>query len=251
MNRRYRAFGLHLLASATALTAVLGCLYLGWYRWPGWYLTGAAHVTLILMGIDVVLGPLLTLIVANPRKPRRELVRDIAVIVAVQLLALSYGTLTLWKGRPLFYTFSNDRLEMVQASDLSAQELALARQQNPGFVPRWYSRPRWVWAPLPNDKDEALRIMTGAIFGATDVIQMPRYYRPWDDAAPAITANLKKLDDQKPFTREEKRALRSRLLARGLAPDAPDTLVMWGKERPLLAVFERDPVRLKALIRAD
>ena len=35
-------------------------------------------------GFDVVLGPLLTLVIANPAKPRRELVRDIAIIVCVQ-----------------------------------------------------------------------------------------------------------------------------------------------------------------------
>ena len=73
MKFRFKAFGLHLLGSATALTLVLGALYLGWYHWPGWYLSEALHVILLMVGVDVVLGPLLTLIVANSKKSFREL----------------------------------------------------------------------------------------------------------------------------------------------------------------------------------
>src|SRR6267378_7477920 len=100
MRFRLKAFGLHLSASATLLTLILGSLYLGWYRWPGWYLTGVLHVVVILAIVDLALGPTLTLIVANPRKPRRELTRDIGIIVTVQIAALVYGAATLWHGRP-------------------------------------------------------------------------------------------------------------------------------------------------------
>ncbi len=126
MRFRFKAFGLHLFGSACALTLILGGLYLGWYRWPGWYLTGVLHVLIIVGVVDLALGPTLTGIIANPRKPRRELARDIAIIVTVQIAALIYGAATLWQGRPLYYTFSADRLEIVQASDIEASEIALA-----------------------------------------------------------------------------------------------------------------------------
>ena len=151
MRFRLTAFGLHLLGSACVLSLVLGGLYLGWYRWPGWYLTGVLHIVTIVLMVDLALGPTLTLIIANPGKPRRVLARDIALIVAVQLAALIYGATTLWQGRPLYYTFSADRLETVQASDLDTEEIALARRNNPSLAPHWYSLPRWVWAPLPED----------------------------------------------------------------------------------------------------
>ena len=72
MKFRLQAFGLHLSGSAIALTLVLGAFWLGWYRWPGWYLAGVLHVAGILVLVDLVLGPTLTLIVANPGKPRRH-----------------------------------------------------------------------------------------------------------------------------------------------------------------------------------
>src|SRR6516164_3338357 len=127
MRFRLTAFGLHLAGSACALTLILGCLYLGWYRWPGWYLTGVLHVLVIVAVVDLALGPTLTLLIANPRKPRAELARDIGIIVTVQIAALVYGAATLWQGRPLYYAFSVNSLDLVQASDLDAQELALAR----------------------------------------------------------------------------------------------------------------------------
>jgi len=132
---RLRAFGLHLLCSVCALAPILGGLYLGWYRWPGWYLTQALRVAAIAALLDVGLGPTLTLIVASPGKPRRVLARDVAVIVTVQVAALIYGAVTLWHGRPLYYTFSSDRLEIVQASDLKPAEIALARRQNAALAP--------------------------------------------------------------------------------------------------------------------
>src|SRR5882672_896867 len=98
MRFRFKAFGLHFLASSVALSSTLGALYFGWYRWPGWYLTDVVTVVAVLVGVDIVLGPLLTLIVARSSKPRRELTRDIAMIVVVQLCALGYGTVSLWSG---------------------------------------------------------------------------------------------------------------------------------------------------------
>src|SRR5215469_14171687 len=131
MKFRLTAFGLHLLGSAIALTLVLGALYLGWYRWPGWYLSSVLHVVGVVVLVDLALGPTLTLIIASPGKPRRALARDIGVIVTVQIVALGYGAATLWQGRPLYYVFSVSSLDMVQASDIDAQERRLARQQNP------------------------------------------------------------------------------------------------------------------------
>src|SRR6516165_7702153 len=159
MRFRLTAFGLHLLASAAVLTLVLGALYLGWYRWPGWYLSSVLHVVGIVVMVDLVIGPTLTLIVANPGKARRVLARDVALIVTVQLAALVYGAGTLWGGRPLYYTFSTDSLDIVQASDVESEERARAQRENPSFAPHWYSRPRWVWAPLPENPEEAMHIV--------------------------------------------------------------------------------------------
>jgi hypothetical protein len=251
MKSRLKAFGWHLAGSATVLLLVLGILYLGWYRWPGWYLTGVLHVLPVVVGVDVVLGPLLTFAIASPKKTNRELARDIGCIVAMQLVALSYGTVTLWKGRPLYYTFSVKELSVTQGIDLSREEIALARQTNPEFAPHWYSLPRWVWAPLPQDEKEATAIVNSAIQGGTDVTAMPRYFKPWGQGLAQLRGQLKKVDDLNYFSLAGRKTLRERLRASGFDPEAADTLPMTGHGTPLLAVFDPKTLRIEALLRAD
>jgi hypothetical protein len=252
MKFRFKAFGLHLLGSAIVLTLVLGGLYLGWYRWPGWYLTNVLHVATILGCVDLTLGPLVTLIIANPAKPRRELARDIAVIACVQIAALIYGAGALWHGRPLYYTFSKDRLEIVQASDLDAKEIDLGQKQNPTLAPHWYSLPRWVWAPLPQDPEERTRIVADAVMGSgTDVIQMPRYFKPWEQGEPELLGQLRAVDHLAIFSKQEKQALKDRMAQLGLATDQPITLFLTGNGRSVLTVFDSHTWQIKAILKAD
>jgi hypothetical protein len=251
MGFRLKAFGWHLAASGIALTLLLGTLYVGWYRWPGWYLADASQVVLVLAGVDLVVGPLLTLVIANSKKPRRELVRDIAIIAAVQLVALGYGTVSLWNGRPLFYAFSENVLQLVQAYDIEPQELELARAQNAPLIPHWYSVPRWIWAPLPADTAEREKIVASAVSGGSDVIGMPRYYRRWDDGLPQLRGQLKTVDDVAYFTGKQKAALKQRLQTAGFAPDQFNAIPLTGRGKPLLAVFDLKTLTVAAIFQGS
>jgi hypothetical protein len=243
MKYRLKAFGLHLLASTAALTLIFGSLYLGWYRWPGWHLADVSQVVFVMAGVDVVVGPLLTFVIARSSKPRRELARDIGMIVTVQLFALIYGSVSIWHGRPLYYAFSESVLQLVQAYDIDADELALARRQNAEFAPHWYSLPRWIWAPLPQDSNEREKIVASAVSGGDDVISMPRYFKRWEQGLPALRKQLKKVDAVGYFSVADKKILKERMRAAGLAADQPNSMPLTGRGYPLLAVF--DPTTLK------
>jgi hypothetical protein len=249
MRFRLTALGLHLLASCVLLGIILGTLYFAWYRWPGWYLADVAEVTAVLAGVDLVVGPCLTFIIASPDKPRRELARDLAVIAALQICALAYGTASLWHGRPLYYAFSENVLQLVQAYDIDASELAVARLRHAPLMPHWYSLPRWIWAPLPQDAKEHDRIIESAISGGDDVIAMPGYYQPWEAGLPALRAQLKKVEDIGYFSGADKQRLKERMRAAGLATDQSNAIPLTGRGRPLLAVFDPARLELKALIR--
>lgn len=251
MRFRLKAFGLHLSGSLCVLSAILGGLYFGWYYWPGWYLTTAAHVVLIMVLVDAALGPLMTLIIANPSKSQRELTRDIAAIVFVQLIALGYGTFTLWHGRPLYYAFSVNCLELVQASDIGAKESALARKVNPQFAPAWYDRPRWVWAPLPDDAKERRKIMVSAIMGGDDVINMPRYFKPWAQSGMQLRKQLKRVDKLPDFGGQQHAQLVRKAKALSLPSDVPDALLLIGPGRPLVAIFDTRTLQIRAILAAD
>jgi hypothetical protein len=248
MKFRFKAFGLHLLGSASALALTLGLLYVGWYHWPGWYLADMPTVLAIMVGVDVVLGPLLTLIVADPAKARRILARDVAIILLVQLVAFGYGVTTLWHGRPLYYAFSVNCLSVVQAQDID-RDSAAASAQNSALAPHWYSLPRWIWAPLPNDSVEADQIVQSAIQGGFDVTARPAYYRPWVSGAAELRRQLKRVDDIKFFSMKERTLLKQRMTALGLAAGRADAIALTGRKRPLLVVFDPSNLRLLAYIK--
>jgi hypothetical protein len=251
MKFRFKAFGLHVTASTCLFLLALGTLYFGWYRWPGWYLTGAMTIVLMMAGIDVVLGPLLTFIIANPDKPRRLLARDIAIIAAVQLAAMGYGLTTLWHGRPLYYTFSTRFLEMVQASDLSPEQVALGRKLNPDFAPYWYSLPRWVYAPFPNDPKVVEQIVGSSIGGGDDVIQMPRYFRPWKEGVTDLRKELRPVAKMTELSVHDKQVAGVRMRELGVTADEPVALPMMGRGKPLVGVVDPATGQVRALLRVD
>jgi hypothetical protein len=249
MHFRLKLFSLHLLSSATVLTLILGSLYLGWYRWPGWYLTDVTKVFLVMVCVDVVLGPTLTLIIANQKKSRRVLTRDIGIIVAVQLCALTYGSVQLWNGRPLYYAYSEGILQLVQAYDIDDNEAALGQQQNPSLAPHWYSLPRWIWAPLPQDAETRQQIVKAAITGGDDVISMPKYFKPWVEGLPQLRAQLKKPDGVAYFAKSEKKKLKEKIRAAGLPDDQAISMPLTGRGFPLLAVFDPKSLEIRAVFR--
>jgi hypothetical protein len=245
MKFRLKALGLHFGASTAALLLVLGTLYLGWYRWPGWYLTGVLRILPIVIAVDAILGPLMTFIIANPNKPTTELGRDISVIVGVQVLALAYGAFTLWSGRPLYYAYSGREISVVQASDIHPEEVALGRQINPDFAPYWNSRPKWVYATNPHGGGMTAEQASPS---GSDPTENPSDMRAWDKGLPDLHEKLRKVDDWNYFSSKQRDVLKKRMAERGFAVDAPNSMPMTGKSAPLLAVFDTNTMTIQALL---
>lgn len=252
MKYRLKVLGWHVLASTALLALIVGALYLGWYRWPGWYLADMLSVLPIMVAVDVAIGPLLTFVIASPTKPLRTLSRDIAVIALVQLVALGYGCTTLWRGRPLYYAYAAYQITAVQATQLHPEDAALGQQHNPSLAPHWYSTPRWVYAPLPDDDAKASGdIMKSAMSGGGDVTDMPRYYQPWQNGLPELRKQLRKIDTWQFFSKKTKTVLKQRLVALGFPADAPVTMPFTGHGAPLLAVFDLQTLEIKALLSTE
>jgi hypothetical protein len=167
------------------------------------------------------------------------------------LVAAGYGLWTLWNGRPLYYTYSEGYVEMVQAQDLDPQQVALGQKLNPSLAPHWYSLPRWIYAPLPKDPKLATEIASAAVGGGDDVIDLPRYYQPWAEGSADLRQRLQPLDKVKEFDKKDREVAVARLRQLGLAPDRPQMLAMTGKGKPLVAVIDPATTRIAALIRVD
>ena len=108
----------HLALSAALVGCAAGLILVLWYPGVLSRIDGVLPIVGMLVLVDVCLGPLLTLVVASPKKPRRELWRDLAVIGAVQGAALVYGVHAAYVGRPVFVVFDVKQFETVSAKEL-------------------------------------------------------------------------------------------------------------------------------------
>jgi len=121
MNR-YQAFGTHLLISLVIFAVILVCITQYWYpgilfdTGNGWKAIG------LIIGIDLILGPLLTLLVFNPKKSSLKF--DLSVIAAVQIAALSYGTWTIYSTHPVALAFVNSHFITLYANSELGKEMA-------------------------------------------------------------------------------------------------------------------------------
>lgn len=109
---RFKYFFGHLVISLAIALLSLYLVFYIWYTAPLDKAVGVGEIILIMLGIDVTLGPLLTLVLAKEGK--KGLKFDLIVIGIVQLLALGYGLYSVDKGRPVAIAFDINRFELVQ-----------------------------------------------------------------------------------------------------------------------------------------
>ena len=97
-----------------------------WYPMPYRAMQGVGSIYLLILVVDVVCGPLLTLVMATPKKSRRELFFDLGIIGLIQVAALLYGMHAVWIARPVVLAFESDRLVVVTANEIDKSGLSKA-----------------------------------------------------------------------------------------------------------------------------
>lgn len=117
-RERARAAAVHLGASAcvAALAALL--VFAAWFPPPYNQISGGRDLFLLVVGVDVVLGPLLTFAIFDRAKPAAGLRRDLALVVLLQMAGLGYGLWTAHLARPVHLAFEFDRFRVVHQSDI-------------------------------------------------------------------------------------------------------------------------------------
>lgn len=176
MKNRIRAFLIHLFISGIVALAAVYVVFYIWYPAPLHEAAGVTRIFLLLLAVDVVIGPTLTLIVFKTNKPSLKL--DLSVIALLQLSALAYGMNTVFEGRPAFVVFSIDRFELGRACDLDPESLNKALESgNQAAIAGW-TQPRWVAAVASKDAKRAQDIMFSSLQGGPDWHQLPELFAP-------------------------------------------------------------------------
>lgn len=201
------AFGVHFIATALLAAAAAALIFGIWFPSPFNEMIGGTKLFELVVGCDLALGPLISLVIFNRGKSRRELVIDYAIVGVVQVAALCYGVWVMAASRPVYVAFSKDRFEVVQAQHVRDSDLAAAA-------------PEYQHLPLTGPKLVAVDVPAAA---QSDVLfeelaghgghTQPKYYVPYASQLEAIRKHAGTIAALEKFHHEAKAVLDAAVVA--------------------------------------
>ena len=189
LHSKIKAAGLHLFISAAMASLVAAVVFGLWFPYPLRELTGGQHLFLMVVVVDVVCGPLLTAVVFNPRKARRELALDLALVGLVQLAALGYGVYSLSQTRPVAVVFEDDRFVAVPAAHVDTAELPRAPAQ---FQALSWTGP--VLLGTRSAKGQSAEESLDMFLQGKATSSEPSWWRPYEESQADVQRSMKPLD---------------------------------------------------------
>ena len=185
ITNRPQAFALHLTGSLLIASVAALLVLTLWYPWPLSVATGAAGIFLMLLAIDVITGPCLTFIVFNPAK--KELKRDLIIVVLLQFSALAYGMNAVFVARPIYYVFTGNHFELTYANELDEDRLANARLNQFKTLPLF--GPETIGASLPEEAKNEHSFARAMLTHNLPIL--PQYYRPYGELLQQVQESIK------------------------------------------------------------
>jgi hypothetical protein len=187
-REKFRAFSIHFATTLVVAATAAALIFLVWYPPPFGTMVGGLKLFTLITGIDLALGPLVSLVIYDSRKSRRALLFDYSVVAVVQIAALAYGIYSVSQARPAYVAFVKDRLEVIAAGEIGERDWREAKGSA-------YASPPWHGPKLvathvkPADRNDAL---DGGLEGR-DVGVRPKFYVEYDTRVDAVKRKVKPL----------------------------------------------------------
>jgi hypothetical protein len=204
------------LAVSAAIVALAALLVFGaWYPSPWRQLLGVAGVFGLVVGVDLVCGPLLTLVLASPKKSRKERWVDLSLVGAIQLVALAYGLWAVFAARPVALVFEVDRLTIVSANEVQIDQLSAAPE---GLRALPWTGIQFAATREPNSSEENMQSLDMSLQGVTPAMR-PDWWVPYEAAKPEVVTRAKPLAELLKARPQQAALLESAAAKTGLPKD--------------------------------
>lgn len=236
---RFQAFGGHLLGSAFVALCFAALVFFVWYPWPFSFATGITAILLLLLAVDVVIGPIITLIVFNPAK--KELKRDLAIVLLLQIGALLYGLHVVYIARPVYYVFGVNRFDLVYANDLTPENLEQVTDARYKTAP--LDGPELVAAYIPESEVRSI-ILFNAMTRGEDLPQLPQYYVPYAERKKQVLEQARPLEELKPFNEERGAEVLALIEKYRSIQEGVGFLPLKGKAEDLAVIVRKDSAEI-------
>ena len=239
LRARLRAAGLHLVLSAAVAALAAGLVFGLWYPTPFREISGGRELFLLVVAVDVVLGPLITFAVFDRRKPRRELARDLSLVALMQLAGLAYGLHTVFEARPVVAALEVDRLRVVRAVDFEGADFAKAP---PEFRQLPWRGVLTIATRQPRSEEQFDAVMLG--LSGVDLGMQPAFWRPAADVPDALRRAARPLQGLIQRHPEQADTLRQAAAAAGRGVERLGYLPWLARRTDWIALVDLDSGRI-------
>lgn len=189
ISKRLKFFLNHLLISFLIALLVVGLVFFVWYSSPLATAVGVTHIFLMVLAIDVIVGPLLGLLVYKEGK--KSLKFDLTVIILIQISALLYGIYSIEQGRPAWLVYNVDRFELVRKNEIVAQNI---NQAKPQFQQISWLKPQFVATEFAKNTQQRNDDMFAEVLGGISLAQRPERYVDFSQAKEHIQKRAQSLE---------------------------------------------------------
>ena len=189
MSKRLKFFLSHLTISFLIALFVVGLVFFIWYPSSLATAVGVTKIFLMMLTIDVIIGPILGLLVYKEGK--KSLKFDLTVIILLQLSALFYGIYSIEQGRPVWIVFNVDRFELVRKNEIVDQNINHAQPQ---FQQPSWLKPQFVAMEFAKNIEQRNNDMFAEVLGGISIAQRPERYVDFIQAKQQIQQRAQKLE---------------------------------------------------------
>lgn len=195
---KFKVVATHLIISICVAIFTASIVFFCWYPFPLNKAVGVTHIFLMMLGIDMVLGPFFSWLVYKEGK--KSLKFDLTIIIFIQVIALFYGVYKIAEGRPVWLVYNVDRFELVKNNEIVIE--------NPKQVQEQYKQPSWlkpqfVAAEFAKDKKQKNKEMFAEIVSGISIAQRPERYVQLKQAKSQIQSRAQNLVDLKKYNNQK------------------------------------------------
>lgn len=227
---KIKAFAIHLSLSALAGLLCAIIIYKVWFIAPLDIATKITPIFLMMIGIDIIVGPLLTFLVY--KKGKKTLKFDLSIIVIIQFIALIYGVFNIYQSRPLWIAFDQDAFYLIRANEVDIESEKKAAIDYKHHI---ISSPQFVVVERPmieTQKGKELRFYD--FIGVNLAVKQPELYHSIDKARRTLSTHALALQNLEKYNADTSSILVKYPQADAFLPlktNAVDMTVLINKEK--------------------
>lgn len=241
---RLQAFGYHLICSLCIGVILASIVFFIWYPGELAFATGIHEIFTILFTVDIVLGPIITLVIFNPQK--KEIKFDLTVVVILQVVALLFGMYTAFIARPVFVVFSVDRFDLVLANQIKPENSLKAKTIE--FQSLSIMGPKYIAAQLPADPEVRNKLLFQSLSHGDDLQYLPQFYVPYKELMRDAIKKAKSLDQLRDLNKTQLSTINNIIKKYSLQGMQVGYLPMKGKLRDMTVIIDLNTGNIKKVV---